>query len=223
MGNKKWLLITCVSALVLTIITLQQEINVLLPVDAKEKESISITVKKGDTLYQLARKHGTTVDQLAKENKIKDPARIQVGQILHLSGAKPKLSSKQLQSEADLQLKNEPSLSSESLPTLSRGRTLGNFTLTAYTAGPESTGKKTGDPAYGVTSSGAYVSEGVTIAVDPKVIPIGSRVYIEGIGYRVAQDTGSAIKGNRIDLYVSDLNNARQFGVKKNVRVEIVE
>ena len=110
-----------------------------------------------------------------------------------------------------------------SLPTMTRGRMLGEFTLTAYTAGPESTGKSPDHPAYGITSSGAKVREGVTVAVDPKVIPTGSRIYIEGIGYRVAQDTGSAIKGNRIDVYMSDLEEARQFGVKRNVRVELID
>jgi len=63
----------------------------------------------------------------------------------------------------------------------------------------------------------------VTIAVDPSVIPIGSRVYIEGLGYFVAQDTGSAIKGKRIDVFMNDLEEALQFGVKKGVRVAIVE
>ncbi|TCS92796.1 3D domain-containing protein [Hazenella coriacea] len=222
MGSRNLLLLSCLSMLVMALVFYQGN-DYLVPVDAKEKESISITVKKGDTLYRLARTYGTTVEQLARENKIKDPTRIQVGQVLYLSGTKLKPSSEQRQKQPNtLQQKDSVPVSS-SIPTLSRGRMLGNFTLTAYTAGPESTGKKPGDPAYGVTSSGALVSEGVTIAVDPKVIPIGSRVYIEGIGYRVAQDTGSAIKGNRIDLYVNDLKDARQFGVKKDVRVEIVE
>lgn len=223
MGKRKLFFLSGLSALLVVMIFLGQESSYLVPVDAKEKELISITVKKGDTLYQLARKYETTVEQLAKENKIKDPTMIQVGQILHLSRTKSQLSTKRVSEKTNPQLKSESIPVNASLPTLSRGRVLGNFTLTAYTAGPESTGKKPGDPAYGVTSSGALVSDGVTIAVDPKVIPIGSRVYIEGIGYRVAQDTGSAIKGNRIDLYISDLKDARQFGVKKNVRVEIVE
>lgn len=99
---------------------------------------------------------------------------------------------------------------------------MGDFTLTAYTAGPESTGKAPGHPAYGITATGAKAREGVTIAVDPKVIPIGSRVYIEGIGYRTAQDVGGAIKGNRIDVFMNDLSEARKFGVKKHVRVMLV-
>src|SRR3569833_1972499 len=95
--------------------------------------------------------------------------------------------------------------------------------LTAYTAGPESTGKSPGDPGYGVTASGAHVQDHRTIAVDPRKIPIGTKVYIEGIGVRVAEDTGGAIQGNRIDVYMSDLSAAIQFGYKRDVKVYILE
>ena len=54
----------------------------------------------------------------------------------------------------------------------------------------------------GVTKSGAPTKVGTTIAVDTSVIPLGSTVYIEGVGYRVAQDTGSAVKGRHIDILV---------------------
>ena len=78
---------------------------------------------------------------------------------------------------------------------------LKNVTLTAYSAGVASTGKAKSHPEYGITASGTTVTEGRTIAVDPKVIPMGWWVYIEGIGFRRAEDTGSAVKGNKIDVY----------------------
>lgn len=52
------------------------------------------------------------------------------------------------------------------------------------------------------TASGEPLQEGVTIAVDPAIIPLGSDVYIEGVGTRTAQDTGGGIRGYHIDLYV---------------------
>lgn len=94
--------------------------------------------------------------------------------------------------------------------------------LTAYTAGFESTGKNLGDPAYKTTYSGATVSEGRTIAVDQTIIPLGWWVYIQGVGYRKAEDTGSAIKGNIIDVYIEDLEKAKQFGRKYGNTVYVI-
>lgn len=94
---------------------------------------------------------------------------------------------------------------------------------TAYTSGPESTGKQPGHPAFGLTATGTRVRQGAygTIAVDPRVIPLGSLVYIEELGeYRIAEDTGSAIRGHRIDLYMDEVRDAMQWGVRDvHVRV----
>lgn len=181
--------------------------------EAKER---TLQVKAGDTLYALARQYDTDVETLAKLNELKDPSLIRVGQELRLPANRGETEKRteEDRSSAD---------GSDAVPALARGQSLGNFTLTAYTSGPESTGKSPGHPAYGITSSGAKVAEGVTIAVDPEVIPIGSRVYIDGVGYRVAQDTGGAIKGNKIDVYMNDVDEARTFGVKEDIRVELVD
>nr|WP_169090136.1 3D domain-containing protein [Paenibacillus sp. PL91]MBC9204272.1 DUF348 domain-containing protein [Paenibacillus sp. PL91] len=99
---------------------------------------------------------------------------------------------------------------------------LKNVTLTAYSAGVASTGKDSDHPDYGITASGSRVKEGRTIAVDPKVIPIGWWVYIEGIGFRRAEDTGSAIKGNKIDVYFDSNKTANKFGRKKGFTVYVL-
>ncbi|HLQ72891.1 MAG TPA: ubiquitin-like domain-containing protein [Bacillota bacterium] len=59
------------------------------------------------------------------------------------------------------------------------------------------------------------------IAVDPSVIPLGSRVWVEGYGEAVAGDTGGAIKGNRIDVHVPNRQAALSFG-RKQVRVKVL-
>lgn len=92
---------------------------------------------------------------------------------------------------------------------------VGEFEITYYTAGPESTGKTPEHPAYGITRSGTTVKEGQTIAADWDVLPAGTKVYIDGVGERIVEDTGSAIVDKCIDIYVEDVNVARQGGRHK--------
>jgi uncharacterized protein YabE (DUF348 family) len=97
---------------------------------------------------------------------------------------------------------------------------------TAYTASFKDTGKNPGDPGFGITRTGIRAKKGV-IAVDPRVIPLGTRVYVEvagstpDYGYAVAADTGGAIKGNLIDLYYDTQDFVDHWGVKK-VKVYIL-
>ncbi len=88
---------------------------------------------------------------------------------------------------------------------------------TAYYPGPESCGKYA---AYGETYTGKKAGFGV-VAVDPKVIPLGTKLYIAGYGKAEAADIGSAIKGNRIDLCYETFREAAMFGVKK-IRVYLL-
>lgn len=78
---------------------------------------------------------------------------------------------------------------------------LGNFKLTYYCACQKCCEKPITSPNYGITATGTKVTEGRTIAVDPRVIPYGSKVYIEGLGVFIAEDCGGAIKYNRIDIF----------------------
>ncbi|MGL4796966.1 MAG: 3D domain-containing protein, partial [Paraclostridium sp.] len=62
-----------------------------------------------------------------------------------------------------------------------------------------------------------------TIAVDPRVIPLGSLVYVDGYGYAIAEDTGGAIKGNIIDVFVNSYDEAIYgWGRKYSVPVYII-
>ena len=60
-----------------------------------------------------------------------------------------------------------------------------------------------------------------TIAVDPRVIPYGTKVYVENYGYAIAEDTGGAIKGNRVDLYMNSVSAALNWG-RRNVTIYIL-
>ena len=100
-------------------------------------------------------------------------------------------------------------------PVATEPEYVGEFEITYYTAGPESTGKTPDHPAYGITRSGTVVEEGRTIAADWSVLEPGTKVYIDGIGERIVEDTGGAIVDKCIDVYVEDLEVALQGGRHK--------
>lgn len=85
---------------------------------------------------------------------------------------------------------------------------LGVFTIYAYCIS-------------GTTASGTTTTKNRTIAVDPKVIPLGSKVMIDGKTY-IAEDTGGSIKGKKLDVYVSSREEALNWGVRK-LKVYILE
>lgn len=70
------------------------------------------------------------------------------------------------------------------------------------------------------TATGIWPYRGV-VAVDPRVIPLGTRLYVEGYGYAVAQDTGGLIKGKRIDLFMDSAGEAMRWG-RRQVTVRIL-
>lgn len=71
------------------------------------------------------------------------------------------------------------------------------------------------------TSSGTNPKVG-TIAVDPSVIPMGTKLYVEGYGYGRAEDVGGAIKGNRIDIFLNTERECRNWG-RRSVKVYVVK
>lgn len=98
------------------------------------------------------------------------------------------------------------------LQAIQQGVYIGEFEVTYYTANEESTGKTEAHPAYGITKSGTTVEDGRTIAADWDVLPVNTKVWIEGVGIRTVEDTGGAIKGNKIDVYEPDYEVAMQKG-----------
>jgi 3D (Asp-Asp-Asp) domain-containing protein len=102
--------------------------------------------------------------------------------------------------------------STRSSPQKHRGRhstiRLGAFSVRAYTHyhSPGATPNK--------TATGTDPVAGRTVAVDPRVIPLGSKIHIEGVGERIAEDTGGRIRGKRLDLFLPSVEACRQFGVQ---------
>ncbi|WP_163192742.1 3D domain-containing protein [Clostridium thermarum] len=95
---------------------------------------------------------------------------------------------------------------------------------TAYCPCYECTGKHRTSNGYAITATGTIAKRDPngysTIAVDPNVIPLGTKVYVEGYGFAIAEDVGGAIKGSKIDVYFDTHSEAMKWGVKyKNVYI----
>jgi len=76
------------------------------------------------------------------------------------------------------------------------------------------TGYSANDPLQGtnnITATGKEIKKGM-VSVDPKIIPLGTRIEIKDTGLFVAEDTGGKIKGNRIDIYFETKEEAKEFG-----------
>ncbi|MFC7370826.1 ubiquitin-like domain-containing protein [Fictibacillus iocasae] len=98
----------------------------------------------------------------------------------------------------------------------SSGRVL-TVSSTAYTANCEG--------CSGITATGFNLKKNPNakvIAVDPSVIPLGSKVYVEGYGYAIASDTGGAIKGNKIDVFFASQSQAVAWG-RKTITIRIID
>lgn len=115
----------------------------------------------------------------------------------------------------------------EPVPEQPKRVSLGEFKLTAYCSckkccGFWANGRPLDENGNDIVigASGERLYQGVSIAVDPAVIPYDSKVYIDGKEY-IAHDCGGAIKGNRIDVYFDNHEDALGFGVRyANVEVD---
>lgn len=167
----------------------------------------TLTLQTGATahlMHDLSAEHTTVVQHATHHAQ-------------HLHAKQPPVSLKSIETMATFSSVLD---TAESLQKLSV-QNIYNCMLTAYGPGFESTGKHPGDPGYGITASGLIAKPLHTIAVDPKLIPLGSLVYIDGIGYRVAEDVGGAIQGHHIDVYFPSDDQARVFGIRNHVRVTV--
>lgn len=92
---------------------------------------------------------------------------------------------------------------------------LGKFEATAYCPCVECCEQWASDPNNKITSIGVGAYQGNTIAVDPSVIPYGTKLYVEGLGTFIASDCGGAIKGNKLDVYFAVHDQTASFGRKQ--------
>lgn len=171
-------------------------------------DAASHTVTKGDTLYSIANKYNTTVSKLKSENNLKTNT-INIGQTIKVKNASSKSSSKTT-AKASSKKVTQSVVKNSSYKTY-------RMIATAFTANCRG--------CSGVTATGFNLKKNPAakvIAVDPKVIPLGSKVHVEGYGTAVAADTGGRIKGHKIDVFYSTKNSAYNWG-RRAVTVKVYE
>lgn len=105
----------------------------------------------------------------------------------------------------------EPIILESTTEIVTEKKALGRFKVTAYCA-CEKCCPGTSD---GLTYTETVATEGRTIAVDPNVIPLGSRLEVNGVEY-IAEDIGGAIKGNKVDIFFNSHDVALEWGVQEH-------
>ena len=176
-------------------------------------EALSYQVKPGDTLFSIASTFGVKVSSILTANGMTNPDYLKVGQLLSIPGGQPPSDDLAASPLAQLPAQIPPPAPEQERESSSRGNQ-GNAnsfiaTVTSYCL-------------QGRTRTGTPVHWGV-VAVDPKVIPLGSKIQIEGFEETfVAEDTGSGIRGNWIDIWFENCADARAFGTQSR-RVTILE
>lgn len=163
----------------------------------KGKEKVVTAGKKGtvERTFEVVKENGKVVSKtLQKENIVEAPTKQVVA-----------VGTKVVTASVSRDNSSAPSTGKEFY-----------VTATAYTASCSG--------CSGVTATGIDLKKNPSskvIAVDPSVIPLGSKVWVEGYGYAIAADTGGAIKGNKIDVFVSSKSQAASWGRKK-VRIKVL-
>ncbi|MEH7092549.1 LysM peptidoglycan-binding domain-containing protein [Priestia megaterium] len=219
-----------------------QELNV-----ATIKE-MTHKVQQGNTLWSISQQYGVTVDQIKEWNGLKSDL-IYPGEQLKIQSpngqaqqsspsvaqAAPEAQQaqapaeqtqeEQQQAQAEQAQKEQQQAQAEQAqkeqqqPAESSQQASGKSMTVEATAYTANCAGCSGTTATGVDLK-ANPNQKV-IAVDPSVIPLGSKVYVEGYGEAVAADTGGAIKGNRIDVFVPSEGDAQQFG-RKSVKITVM-
>ncbi|MUV37489.1 Muramidase-2 [Lentibacillus sp. JNUCC-1] len=216
------------------------EINNLKTTVIQPKQSITLydsyQVEKGDTLSAISKTFDVTVEDLMEWNDLSSDL-ILIGQELTIKdGAEAVKKDTASKAKRTEQQSNDDKVAAKQAVNTRKAETVSNSSAKASQPTEQKADGKTisvqataytakCDGCSGVTYTGLDLNQNPNakvIAVDPSVIPLGTKVYVEGYGYATAADIGGAIKGNRIDIHVPTKKEAYSWGVRE-VNVTIVE
>ncbi|MGE6629757.1 LysM peptidoglycan-binding domain-containing protein [Bacillus sp. NPDC077027] len=196
-----------------------------LTISSKEKTQEQYKVQKGDSLWKIAQKFNVSVSDIKSWNNLNSDIII-AGSTLSVAGqSSAPVSSEPAKKQAPVQKEQTTKKAAPKQETAAKAETSSasqsvqkemTVTATAYTANDGGIS--------GITATGVNLNKNPhakVIAVDPSVIPLGSKVYVEGYGEAIAADTGGAIKGNKIDVHVPSKSQAKNWGVK-SVKVKVL-
>jgi N-acetylmuramoyl-L-alanine amidase len=213
--------------------------NQALQVEGAEKkeseqaaEKSKYIVKDGDTLFKIAEAHGISLDALKSWNGITGHW-IYPGDKLVVKGGTPISVPTPVESAQPEKAEKAPVKAEKAAapaPAKKEAVTKASAPVSAPASGKEMTVSATAYTAHctgcsGVTATGQNLISNPNqkvIAVDPTVIPLGSKVWVEGYGEAIAGDTGGAIKGNKIDVFIPSQDAAMAFG-RKTLTIKILK
>ncbi len=210
--------------------------DVIYPNDLLEVSPIKhLLVSEGDTLWNISQVYGVSVNDLKKWNNLSSDL-IRPGLNLTLytdlnNDSTANVNTETVEAAAQpVETKEQPVQNNPEPAPEPASEPVPTETTSTEPAGKEITVEATAYTAecegcIGITKTGVDLNanpNSKVIAVDPSIIPLGSKVYVEGYGYATAEDTGGAIKGNRIDVFVPEQNDALQWG-RKQVKVTIID
>ena len=166
------------------------------------------TVKAGENIEEIAKRYDTTVQELLELNRIQNASDIVEHLVLRLPEEKPKETPKE-----------QPNKSVEKVETIDDYEVVKTLTVeaSAFTASCSGCSGKT---AYGIDLR--KNPDIKLIAVDPNMIPLGTKVWVKGYGIAIAGDTGGSIKGGKIDVFMKTKKEAYSWGRKK-VEIKILK
>lgn len=163
-------------------------------------EAATHTVKENETLYTIAKQYDVMPESLLELNDLQNAEEAELGFVVQLPE----------------QITDTSLYKKEEIDGLEVVKTL-TVSASAYTADCKG--------CTGITKTGINLKKNPdlkVIAVDPKVIKLGTKVWVEGYGVAVAGDIGGAIKGNKIDVFMKSRDVAFEWG-RKNVTIKILK